>query len=59
MLLRLLATANVSSSPIFHSDDGGDMFDEMLVPTRATWHNIPEDHILHGYHRKNLKSYKF
>jgi hypothetical protein len=25
--------------------------------TRATWHKIPEDTILHGYRRENLKSY--
>jgi hypothetical protein len=25
--------------------------------TRATWHNIPEDAILHSHHRENLKSY--
>jgi hypothetical protein len=25
--------------------------------TRATWHVIPEDIILHSHHRENLKSY--
>jgi hypothetical protein len=30
---------------------------EMLVLTRATWHNIPDDGILHSHHRENLKSY--
>jgi hypothetical protein len=24
---------------------------------RATWHNIPEDAILHSHRRENLKSY--
>jgi hypothetical protein len=28
------------------------------VLTRATWHNIPEDTILHSDHRENLKSYQ-
>jgi hypothetical protein len=28
------------------------------VLTTATWHNIPEDTILHGHRRENLKSYK-
>jgi hypothetical protein len=27
------------------------------VLTRATWHNIPEDTILHSHCRENLKSY--
>jgi hypothetical protein len=30
---------------------------ETSVVTRATWHNIPEDTILHSHHRENLKSY--
>jgi hypothetical protein len=30
---------------------------EMLVFTRATWHNIPEDRILHCHRHENLKSY--
>jgi hypothetical protein len=30
---------------------------ETLVPTRATWHNIPEDGILHSQRRESLKSY--
>jgi hypothetical protein len=29
----------------------------LLVLTRATWHNIPEDTILHSHCRENLKSY--
>jgi hypothetical protein len=28
------------------------------VLTRATWHNIPEDGILHRHHCEYLKSYK-
>jgi hypothetical protein len=29
----------------------------MSVFTRATWHNNPEDAILHSHRRENLKSY--
>jgi hypothetical protein len=32
---------------------------ETSVVTRATWHNIPEDTILHSHRRENLKSYIF
>jgi hypothetical protein len=31
---------------------------EMLVLTRATWRNMPENNILHGHRCENLKSYK-
>jgi hypothetical protein len=31
---------------------------ETSVLTRATWHNIAEDSILHSHHSENLKSYK-
>jgi hypothetical protein len=31
---------------------------EILVLTRATWHNIIEDGILHNHCRANLKSYR-
>jgi hypothetical protein len=30
---------------------------ETSVLTRVTWHNNPEDAILHGHHCENLKSY--
>jgi hypothetical protein len=32
---------------------------ETSVLTSATWHNIPEDTILHSHRRENLKSYDF
>jgi hypothetical protein len=31
---------------------------ETPVLTRATWHNIPEDGILHSHRHENLKSYR-
>jgi hypothetical protein len=30
---------------------------ETSVLTRATWHKIPEDTILHSHHRENPKSF--
>jgi hypothetical protein len=32
-------------------------FLQNVVLIRATWHNIPEDAILHSHCRENLKSY--
>jgi hypothetical protein len=50
-MLRLLFTANiVPSLPI--------LVTLMMVPTRATWHNIPDDNILHSLRHEKLKSYK-
>jgi hypothetical protein len=57
MCTWFLVTANVPSSPILvtlmmealHSS-------ETLVLTRATWHRIPEDGVLHSHHSEHLKS---
>jgi hypothetical protein len=55
---RLLVTANVPSTPILVTlIMEALIFFETSVLTRATWRNIPEDAILHGHRRENLKSY--
>jgi hypothetical protein len=57
---RLLVTASfVPSSPILVTlMMEAICFSETLVLTRAARRNIPEDGILDGHHRENLKSYK-
>jgi hypothetical protein len=56
-MLQLLVTADVPISPILENLKMAVIrFSDTSVPTRATWHYIPEDGILHSHHRENLKS---
>jgi hypothetical protein len=55
---QLLVTANIPSSLILVTLTIETVrSSETSVLTRATWRNIPEDHILHSHQREILKSY--
>jgi hypothetical protein len=57
-MLQLLVTANVPV-PLILSTLMMEVIHSSKVPvlTRATWHHILEDCILHRHHCENFKSY--
>jgi hypothetical protein len=57
-VLQLLVTAKVPSALILVTlMIEAIRSSEISVLTRAAWHNIPEDNILHSHCHENLKSY--
>jgi hypothetical protein len=55
----LFAASVVPSSPILVTlmKEALGSSETSVPTTRATWHNIPEDTIVHSHRRENLKSY--